>query len=209
MNSMKTENLVLMQSAKESLKGKWGLAIGTFIVYYLITFSCQIVPFLGSILSALISGPLLLGYAIFSLSISRNKKTKFEYAFEGFNNFGIALGTYFLMFIYVFLWTLLFIIPGVIALFSYSMAFYILADDDSIGAVEALKKSKELMKGNKLKLFYLMLRFLGLTFLCLLTFGIGFLWLIPFVNVTLAKFYDDIKPQEEIEIESEFEIVEG
>lgn len=209
MNSMKTENLVLMQMAKESLKGKWGVSIAVVVVLHLIMTACQIIPFLGIIMSLLINGPIMLGLAGFFLSVSRGKDPKFEDAFEGFNNFGMALGAYVLMCLYIFLWSLLFIIPGIIAALSYAMVFYILAEDDSIGATDALKRSKEMMEGNKLKLFYLGLRFFGWGLLCILTCGIGFLWLIPYMQVTIAKFYDDIKPQEEIEIESEFEIVEG
>jgi uncharacterized membrane protein len=85
------------------------------------------------------------------------------------------------------------IIPGIIAALSYSMTFYILADDQEIKAEDALRKSKMMTEGYKLKLFYLGLRFLLLAFLCVLTLGIGFFFLIPFIHVTMAKFYDDIK----------------
>jgi uncharacterized membrane protein len=91
------------------------------------------------------------------------------------------------------LWALLLVIPGIIAALGYSMTFYILADDESIKAEDALKKSKLMMEGHKLKLFYLYLRFFLLALLCVLTLGIGFLWLIPFINITMAKFYDDIR----------------
>jgi uncharacterized membrane protein len=73
------------------------------------------------------------------------------------------------------------------------MTFYILADDPGIKPQDALKKSKSMMDGYKLKLFYLCLRFFLLALLCILTLGIGFLWLIPYVHVTMAKFYDDIR----------------
>jgi uncharacterized membrane protein len=88
---------------------------------------------------------------------------------------------------------LLLIIPGIIAAISYSMTFYILADDNSLTAMEAIDKSKAMMEGYKLKYFYLSLRFLGWALLAILTFGIGFLWLAPYMMVASAKFYDDIK----------------
>lgn len=97
------------------------------------------------------------------------------------------------MILYVLLWTLLLIVPGIIAALGYSMTFYILADEPELKAEEALRKSKAMMDGYKLKLFYLDLRFFLLAFLCILTLGIGFLWLIPYVNVTTALFYEDIK----------------
>jgi uncharacterized membrane protein len=182
-----------MQMARESLKGKWGIAIGTLVVYLLIVVALQIIPVVGPIVSLLITGPLAIGLAIFSLSISRNQDTKLEQIFQGFNNFGTALGAYLLMVLFIILWMLLLIIPGIIASISYSMTFYILADDNSISAMDAIKKSKKMMYGYKWKYFCLGLRFFGWALLCILTLGIGFLWLMPYIQVSMAKFYDDIK----------------
>lgn len=190
---MKTENVVLMQMARESLKGKWGLAIGTFVVYMLIAVGIQIIPIAGPIASLIISGPLTLGLAVFSLSISRNQEAKLEQIFQGFNYFGNLLSTYLLMILFILLWTLLLIIPGIIAAISYSMTFYILAEDNSIGAMDAIDKSKKMMDGYKWKYFCLLLRFTAWALLCILTLGIGFLWLMPYLQVSMAKFYDDVK----------------
>ena len=193
---MKTENVVLMQMARESLKGKWGLAVGTFFVYMLMIAAIQIMAEsypITSLLSLIISGPMAVGIAIFSMNISRNQDARLEQIFQGFNNFGTSLGAYLLMMLFVLLWTLLLIIPGIIAALSYAMTFYIIADDDSIGAMEAIDKSKKMMDGYKWKFFCLGLRFIGWSLLCIITLGIGFLWLIPYMQVSLAKFYDDIK----------------
>lgn len=194
---MNTENISLMRAARESLKGKWGLAILTFLIYTLFTSAMGSVDSRGSnitfsLLNLILGGPFALGAAIFSLSISRGKKEMLEQIFQGFNRFSDALVAYLLIVVYVLLWTLLFIVPGIIAALSYSMTFYILADDPLIKPQDALKKSKSMMNGHKLKLFYLCLRFFLLALLCILTLGIGFLWLIPYMHVTFAKFYDDI-----------------
>ena len=193
---MKTENLVLMQMARKSLKDKWGLAIGTFVVYMLIIGAIQTTteffPLVGLLLLT-ICGPMALGIAIFSINISRNQDARLEQIFQGFNNFNTSLGAYLLMLLFTFLWTLLLIIPGIIAVLSYSMTFYILADDNSIGAMEAIDKSKKMMDGYKWKYFCLGLRFIGWSLLCILTLGIGFLWLLPYMQVSMVKFYDDIK----------------
>jgi len=193
---MKTENLVLMQMARKSLKDKWGLAIGTFVVYMLIIGAIQTTteffPLVGLLLLA-ISGPMALGIAIFSINISRNQDARLDQIFQGFNNFNTSLGAYLLMLLFTFLWTLLLIIPGIIAVLSYSMTFYILADDNSIGAMEVIDKSKKMMDGYKWKYFCLGLRFIGWSLLCILTLGIGFLWLLPYMQVSMVKFYDDIK----------------
>lgn len=191
---MTTENSALMKMGRETLKGKWGLAIGAFLVVYLIEGAIQAIPKGGGgILYLIIGGPFALGMAIFSLSFSRHQEPRFEQVFEGFRAFGRTLGAYLLIILYVFLWLLLLIIPGIIAALSYSMTFFILADDSSINATEAMDKSKQMMKGYKWKLFGLFLRFFGWALLCILTLGIGFLWWIPWLRVTTAHFYDDIK----------------
>ncbi|HEV3223355.1 MAG TPA: DUF975 family protein [Puia sp.] len=196
---MNTENIILLREARESLKGKWGLAILTFFIYTLLTStpgsarSYGTILTLSSTLTLIIGGPLALGAAIFSLSISRGKEARLEQIIQGFNYFSTAFIAYLLIIVYVLLWTLLLIIPGIIAALGYSMTFYILADDPLCKPQDALNKSKSMMDGYKLKLFYLCLRFFLLALLCILTLGIGFLWLIPYINVTMAKFYDDIR----------------
>jgi len=190
---MRTENVVLMQRAREALKDKWGLAIGTFLVYTLILSSLGAIHQPVSLISLLIAGPFALGAATFSLAISRGKEARLELIFEGFKYFSDALVTYLLMTLFIILWMLLLVVPGIIAALSYSMTFYILADDKSLKPRKVLERSRKMMDGYKLKLFYLCLRFLLLALLCILTLGIGFLWLIPYANITMAKFYDDIK----------------
>ncbi|KND48079.1 MAG: Integral membrane protein [Parcubacteria bacterium C7867-006] len=190
---MKTENSVLMSQARESLKGKWGIAIGGFVIYVVFTIALQEIPKVGSLLGFLVSGSLALGISMFSLTISRNQEIKLKKIFEGFNEFGNALGARFFITLFTILWSLLLIIPGIIAALSYSMTYFIMADDSSIGPLDAIRKSKQMMSGYKWKLFTLYLRFLGWAILCILTFGIGFLWLTPYMGVTGAKFYDDLR----------------
>jgi len=188
---MGTENSILMQQAREALSGKWGLAIGTILVYMLIVGGISAIPVAGSVVLLIIGGAFTLGLTSFTLNLSRNKEAKLEQIFGGFNNFVVALSAYLLMAIYVMLWMLL--VPGIIAALSYSMTFYILADDDTISASDALKKSKQMMEGYKWKYFCLGLRFIGWALLCILTLGIGFFWLMPYTHVSMAKFYDDLK----------------
>jgi uncharacterized membrane protein len=197
---MTTENKELMRQAREALEGKWGMAVGAAAIYIILTSSASVIFQKGGgsvsfVITAIITGPMALGFAIFSLKIARSQEARISMMFEGFNKFGKALAAYFLMVIFVILWLLLLIIPGIIAAISYSMTFYIIADDDSIDAMDAIDKSKEMMQGYKLKYFYLCLRFIGWALLCILTLGIGFLLLIPYVQVTMAGFYDDVRQQ--------------
>lgn len=178
-----------MTHAREALAGKWGLAIGATLVYYLIFGFSNIIPFLPLFLN----GPMTLGMSILSLKLSRNEDPKFEQIFEGFKRFGAALVASLLMTLYAALWTLLLIIPGIIAMLSYALTFYILADDNSINATEAIRKSKKMMMGHKWELFCLIFRFTGWILISILTFGIGLLWTTPYMHVSFAKFYDEIK----------------
>jgi len=187
-----TENKILMKQAREALTGKWKLAIGVSAVYMLINIIMGSLKDFGSFLSLFISGPLAMGMSIFALSITRNKEARFEQLFEGFKRYGRSLAAYLLIALFTILWMLLLIIPGIIAAISYSQTFFILANDETVGAKEAINRSKKIMYGNKWRYFCLQLRFIGWGILSILTLGIGFLWLVPYTQVTMAKFFEEI-----------------
>lgn len=190
---MKTENSILMKHARESLLGKWGVAVGAYAIYWLINIVINKLRGIGIVVSFVVSGPLLLGLTIFSLSLSRNKSgIKVSKIFDGFNDFVRSLKAYLLVAFFTLLWSLLLIVPGIVAAISYAQVFFILADDKTIGAKDALEKSKKMMYGYKWKYFCLCFRFTGWILLSILTLGIGLLWVVPYMQVTLAKFYDDL-----------------
>ncbi len=184
-----TPNLELMRMARTSLSGKWGAAINIFLLYIVIAIIAQAIP-LGMLV---VSGPFALGLAKVALAFSRGDEPKVELLFSGFENFVNAFLAYLLTTIFTVLWMLLLIVPGIIAAMSYSMTFFIIAEDPNISASDAIKQSQKMMDGYKMKYFRLCLRFMGWALLCILTLGIGFLWLIPYMQVTSAKFYEDIK----------------
>lgn len=195
-NNVTTENAIIMKMARESLKGKWSIAIVTHLIYFLLFvffIALMIIPVIGPIIFLLFWSAMPLGFAIFTLSLSRKEETKFIQIFHGFKNYGTSIKASILMAFFIFLQLLLLIIPGIIAIYSYSMTFFIIADDNSITAMEALGKSKRMMHGHKWKLFCLCFRFIGWSFLSTLTFFIGYLWFYPYLSVSIAKFYDDLK----------------
>lgn len=98
-----------------------------------------------------------------------------------------------LMYIFVFLWSLLLIIPGIIKAFSYALTPYLLKDYPELTANQAINLSRRMMKGHKFDLFWLNLSFLGWFFLCLLTLGVGFVWFLPYVETANAAFYQDVR----------------
>lgn len=190
---MKTENKVLMASARETLKGNWGKAIGISVLSVVIAMVVQFIPVVGWLATYFISGAFMYGIAVFFLNLSRGKEISINNLFDGFNHYGRTLGTYLLFVLFIMLWSLLLIVPGIIAAYSYALVFYILVDEPNLKPLEALRKSKKMMDGNKAKLFYLGLRFIGWALLCVLTLGIGFIWLAPYIQMARAKFYEDVK----------------
>lgn len=185
---MTTTNKLLMTNARQSLSGKWKLAVGTNLLF-------NVINSLANEAVLIIGGPLQLGISIFSLKLARNKKADLEQLFDGFKDFVNSLLAYLLVIAFVLLWSLLLLIPGLIAALAYSQTFFILADNKGMTGGDAIRKSKALMNGHKWRLFCLHFRFIGWFLLSLLTLGIGFLWLAPYYNVTLAHFYDDLVKQ--------------
>jgi uncharacterized membrane protein len=192
---MLTANRELMFQARESLKNRWGLAVGGNVIYLILIALIQMVPRIGWIAYLILGGPLLLGWSVFFLSFSRNQDAQIAQLFDGFNRFVNGLVAYLLMTLFIILWTLLFIIPGIVAYLSYAQTFFILAENPQLEGRDALRRSKTLMKGNRLKLFFLFWRFFGWFLLGVLSLGIGFLWIMPYLATTLGRFYDDLQLQ--------------
>lgn len=203
------QNIIVIESSRNlralgrnALTGKWGLGVLGTLLYAVLTTVPVIIlnaifgdgdaspAAISNIYSLLITGPMTLGYAMFAISIFRKRETSPAEVFYGFERFGKAFGLYIVTIIFVLLWSLLLIVPGIIAAFRYSMSFYILADNPDMGIIEALNESKKMMRGNKWKFFCLNISFIGWGILCLLTFGIGFLWLGPYMEVSIIAFYD-------------------
>lgn len=181
----------LMDEAKASLEGRWGLGAAAFLISVIISVVGELTG-LG-IVMFIIGGPLAVGMAMFFLRISRDQDVELEIIFEGFKMFGKALGAYVLMMIGIFIGIILLIIPGIMLAFGLSQTFYILADDPDMDIMDALKFSWELMDGHKFDLFVLGLRFIGWAILCIFTLGIGFFFLAPYYQTTAAKFYNSIR----------------
>lgn len=114
----------------------------------------------------------------------------------GFGNYGHKLGGMFLVQVFTILWSLLFLIPGLIKTFSYAMTPFILEERPELSANQAIEESMRMMKGHKFDLFYLYLSFIGWIILSLFTAGIGLFWVIPYMYSATAAFYNDIKSVE-------------
>lgn len=119
---------------------------------------------------------------------------KLDAALDGVkNDIGGIIITGILHQIFISLWTMLFIIPGIVKGFSYALTYYVKCDNPEMSANEAITESRRLMDGNKMRLFLLNLSFIGWIFLGALTFGIGTLWVSAYMETSLAIFYEDVK----------------
>ena len=142
----------------------------------------------------LIIGPLAIGEAKVFLNLTRsNDPVKIEDTFTGFTSDiggNIVLGL--LVTLFTFLWSLLFVIPGIVKAYSYSMAFYIKHDNPTYTWQQCIDESRKMMDGNKMRLFLLDLSFIGWIIVGVLCLGIGTLWVTPYMATAHANFYEEI-----------------
>lgn len=196
-------NSKLREDARVQLEGKWGKPLLFSFLYIVISSIPTIFLLIGNnhpyvssalqiIVSVLIAGSLVFGVSMYSLKFKRGEEPGVAVLFEGFKRFGTTLGLYLWYLLWTFLWTLLLIIPGIIKGISYSMCFYIMADNPEIGIRNALKISKKITKGYKGKIFVFYLSFIGWSILAMLTV-IGYLWLMPYIQISSANLYDELK----------------
>lgn len=147
---------------------------------------------MAAVLYIVLGGAVNAGLCRFNQNMYHRTGAKFKDLFFHFGNFGKLFIANFLMSLYIFLWLLLFIIPGFIAAYSYSMTFFILDENPEMKASEALRASKEMMKGQKLRLFYLQLSFIGWYLLGVLSLGIAFLFISPYIKAATCAFYNEL-----------------
>ena len=190
-------------SASSSAGGSAGSSASTIDPEVIQAVSPEIIHIMTSILGVIglltlvtfiIGGTIQLGYSVYLLKQYHHQETRIGDLFSQFFRFGTGFAQQFLIGLYTFLWTLLFIIPGIIKAFSYSMTPFILADDPNLTANQAITRSRELMDGHKWQLFVLSLTFIGWEILGVLCFGIGLLWVTPYKNAAYAAFYRQLVP---------------
>ncbi len=181
-------------AAKQALREKWGVSIGVIIVVGLILAVSAYVPFATILLTGIFS----VGLAIVMLEIVRGWKVEFGDAFKGFNNFGTNCLAGVLVTVFTALWSMLFVIPGIVKTYSYAMTFYILADHPEMKPKDAITASRIMMDGHKFDLFVLELSFFWWHLLGGLTLGLAYLYIAPYMAAARAKFYDTIKDEKNL-----------
>ena len=176
-------------------KNNWMLALLACVIQGALTVAASgVIPGLGAVL---ISGPLAFGVCYLFIKQARDgQPMDIAQIFEGFKvDFGKTFLLGLMIGIYSFLWGLLFIIPGIVKVYSYGMAYYILNDNRELGWNDAITASRKLMKGHKWQLFVLDLSFIGWYIVGALVLGVGTLWVVPYHEATRAQFYESIKDE--------------
>ena len=207
------QNQDYKNEALSALNGNWPQALIATIIVYIISaiyvgtdsadvlFTVQVFPtyvkYSSLLLLFLVMLPLSAGFSNslrLLLATGDGRITN--------NMFGITFGNWLhlvggmtLMSIYIFLWSLLLFIPGIIKAYSYAMTPFILIEHPELSVNQAIDESRRLMKGRKFDYFRLQLSFIGWAILSILTLGLGFLWLMPYSTTASASFYEDVKAE--------------
>ena len=198
-----TENFrptVLRNQAYEALRGKWTPAVVTSLVFCIllgvavslsrVNALLYLIAYLGG--ASIVAIGML--YACWDL-FTKGTLPEAGALFAPFKQYARTVGAVLLVFVYTLLWTLLLVVPGIIKAYSYSMTFYILRENPEMTAGDAITASQKMMDGHKMDLFLLSLSFIGWAILASITFGIGYLWLIPYIYTAYAAFYETLKKE--------------
>lgn len=197
-------NQTYKNRALKSLEGKWVEGVIATIFYLFIVggiaslVSLPFDPYTGmgaQGIWTLLCLPLSWGFVVYFLRLIRNSDISYGRLFDGYNDFVRIFLAGLLVFICETIGLALLIVPGIIVALMFSQTSFILKDDPQVSATDAMKKSMEMMKGHKMELFMLWLSFLGWGILAMLTCGLGFLFLEPYLYTTLAHFYEDLKAE--------------
>lgn len=200
------------EHARHALKGKWWLMAGLALLFVIIngipqslapeidpnstaplTSTDATLSLVSTVLQILIA-PLTIGWSWLALGVSREKNASLSTMFKPFQTrYFKHVITSFVMSLFIVLWTLLLIVPGIIKAFSYSLTPYILRDQPELSALESITESRRLMDGHKMEAFMLFLSFFGWFLVGILTLGIGFFFIGPYFSTTYATFYDSIR----------------
>ena len=148
------------------------------------------------IVALIVAGPLTYGFQGVTLACARGLEWRIEHTFNGFiRAFGESVVLYLLQNLFIALWSLLFVIPGIVKTYSYAMSYYIANDNPTLGANECITRSRAMMRGHKFQLFCLDLSFIGWYILGSLCLGLGTLFVVPYHEVARANFYADLKAE--------------
>ena len=192
--------------ALASLEGNWGTAAIAALIFFAIYQGVimivttpmgddMVMSYSTQGIWELLCLPLEWGFNVYFLNLIRRQDISYGRLFDGYKDFGRIFLAGLLVTLATVVGLILFIIPGIIVAMMYAQVEFILKDDKDISAIDAMKKSAQLMQGHKAELFWLVLSFIGWAILSVLTLGFGFLFLGPYFESTMAHYYEDLKAE--------------
>ena len=183
------ENLMLMRRAKAQLEGKWvNVALGSLIYLAIMAIGGS-----TSLIELIVYGPLTFGYILYIACNVDTGVNNLNLLFKGFERFADTLIAGLLFSLAVGIGLVLLIVPGIIVACGLSMTFFIMVDEPEISGIDALQKSWNMMQGHKWDYFCLQFRFIGWILLAILTCGIGFILLEPYMIAASQNFYRKLR----------------
>lgn len=174
-----------------------GLGAILFIICIFLL-ALSIICIIGMAIQAFLCNVVEVGLCSYFIKSSVQKSDSgFAELFYGFScgNYRNIVKVMFMQKLFIALWSLLLVIPGIIKTYEYAMVPYILAEDKNIDYKEALQRSKDMMHGHKFELWILQLSFVGWILLGLLACCIGTIFVLPYQNATYAEYYLELKKQ--------------
>lgn len=199
-------NLGDLEETFSSVTPEWFPQIAGILIG--VVLAITVVALIFAVAYFIVGSVVRVGYAQFNLDLIDRKELRYSTIVSRFSLWKKLAVANLLQSLYIILWTLLFIIPGIIAAYSYAMTGYILAEHPELTAKEAIARSKQMMEGNRWRLFCLELSFIGWSLLCVLTLGIGNLWLLPYKQAAVAAFYREVSGTELVVIPEEIPVEE-
>ena len=206
-----SSNIRVDTDTVEQVASNGELSTGVLTVLLLMLPFVLAVGFIFTVIAFSLGSIVSVGYARFNLNLIDGEKASVGDLFSFFPSWWRAILTNLLRNLFIALWTLLFIIPGIIATYNYAMTSYILAENPDMKPMDALRESKDLMYGHRWRFFCMRFSFIGWSMLGVLSLGIGFLWITPYIQAATADFYREImgnRPVKEppVEIEEKPEV---
>ncbi|MCQ2185508.1 MAG: DUF975 family protein [Bacteroidales bacterium] len=197
------------QEALDSLRGRWFEAVMATVVLmfimvlfagtydYPMTRVGASIYFLTSVWTFFVNMPLSFGYqtAIRQYHLAQTESVARDVISIPIKRYFDVVWTMFYMSVKVILWSFLLFIPGLVKALAYAMTPYVLYDEPELNAGEAIAKSQRMMRGHKMQLFKLELSFIGWFLVCVVTCGVGLLWVLPYYQTSIAAFYEDVKAE--------------
>ena len=192
-----------MDRIKLKNKAKKAISDKIFVLFAISLVATAVVAVLTwvtlGLAGVLLAGGLMLSMAVIYLGmVNKNRMPQINdlmYGFRG-ETYTNGLVGYLRYAIFTALWSMLFVIPGIVKSISYSMMFYIMADHPKMDPGEAQRKSMEMTDGHKMDIFVLQLSFIPWYLLCAVTFGLATIYVAPYVSATMALYYEELKPKE-------------